>query len=309
MKYLRILLVVAGVLAIQPAMADDDHSLLSPQMENYIAYGVIIAALLLFLAVMLVLLKTFRVLAKLLLKMQGYTDAEIAAEFKPEKVVKVKRRKGEVWEKLMSLKPLSEEKSLLMEHEFDGIQELDNPTPAWFMWLFYGTITFAVCYLLTYHVFHLAPLQYEEYKNEMVQADIAKKAYLSHAANLVDENTVKLTTDPIVLADGAAIFKTNCVACHGPQAQGLVGPNLTDDYWLHGGKINQVFTTIKYGVLTKGMPTWEKQLTPKQIADVANYVKSLHGTNPPNPKAPQGDKETDDSIAPAGKKPLTAAVN
>ncbi|HWZ05266.1 MAG TPA: c-type cytochrome, partial [Mucilaginibacter sp.] len=132
-------------------------------------------------------------------------------------------------------------------------------------------------------------------KTEMAQADAAKKVYLSHQANQVDENTVKLVTDPTVLASGQTIFKTTCSPCHGINGQGVVGPNLTDDYWLHGNKINDLFKTIKYGVPAKGMPTWEKQLSPKQISDVANYVKSLHGTNPPGAKEPQGTKETADT--------------
>jgi cytochrome c oxidase cbb3-type subunit 3 len=125
--------------------------------------------------------------------------------------------------------------------------------------------------------------------------------YLSHQANQVDENTVKLVSDPTVLAAGKTIFTTTCSPCHGAQGQGVVGPNLTDDYWLHGGKITDIFKTIKYGVPAKGMPTWEKQLSPKQISDVANYVKSLHGTNPPGAKEPQGTKETDDAVTPAPK--------
>ena len=123
------------------------------------------------------------------------------------------------------------------------------------------------------------------------QADAAKKVYLAHAANLIDENTVKESADAAVVSAGAAVFQTNCVACHGDKGQGVVGPTLTDEYWLHGGKINNVFKTIKYGIPEKGMISWEKTLTPKQISDVANFVKSLKGTNPPNPKAPQGEKE------------------
>ena len=237
---------------------------------------------------MLVILRAVKVLTRSILKSEAYAEETIATELQP---LKEKKRKGEVWEKLMSLQPLSAEKGLLMEHEFDGIQELDNPTPAWFMYLFYTTIAFAVCYLLVYHVFKLAPLQYGEYKAEVAQAAIAKKAFLSKAANRVDESTVKLTTDPATLASGKTIFMTNCVPCHGAQGQGIIGPNLTDDYWLHGGKINDIFKTIEYGVPAKAMPTWEKQLSPKQISDVANYVKSLHGTNPPNAKAQQGTKE------------------
>jgi cytochrome c oxidase cbb3-type subunit 3 len=133
----------------------------------------------------------------------------------------------------------------------------------------------------------------------MAQADVAKKIFLSKAANRVDENSVKLVQDAGTLASGKAIFTSTCAACHGEHAQGNVGPNLTDDYWLHGNKINDLFKTIKYGVLAKGMPTWEKQLSPKQISDVANYIKSLHGTNPAGAKEPQGTKEidTDNKIA------------
>ncbi|MGZ4008907.1 MAG: cbb3-type cytochrome c oxidase N-terminal domain-containing protein, partial [Mucilaginibacter sp.] len=304
MKYKRIILLLAATILIQPAFAEDDHSLLTPDVQNYIGYGFIVLMLLIFIIVMLVLLRTFKVLTRIILKYEGNTDEQIAAELSTTK--EAKKPKGEVWIKLLSLRPMAEEKDLLMEHEFDGIQELDNPTPAWFMYLFYSTIVFAIAYLLIYHVFGVGQLQYAEYRTEVAQAEIAKKAFLSKSANQVDENTVKLTTDPAVLTAGKAVFTQTCVPCHGEHAEGKIGlgPNLTDDYWLHGGKINNLFKTIKYGVLAKGMPTWEKQLSPKQISDVANFVKSLHGTNPPNAKEPQGVKETDD----APQKKLTSAL-
>jgi len=291
MKHLRILLILTLTVVITPAFAVDDHSLITPEIQNYIGYGAIVSTLFLLIIVMLVLLKTFKVLTRIILKSEGYTEEQIVAEMKPAK--KEKKPKAEVWQKLLSLRPLAEEKELLIAHDYDGIQELDNPIPAWFMYLFYATIIFAVCYLLTYHVFGIGQLQYAEYKTEMAQADIEKKIFLSKAANKVDENTVKFSADPVVIASGQAIFKTTCAACHGDHAQGNVGPNLTDDYWLHGGKINDLFKTIKYGVLAKGMPTWEKQLSPKQISDVANYIKSIHGTNPAGAKEPQGTKEAD----------------
>ncbi|MDB5135021.1 MAG: Cbb3-type cytochrome c oxidase subunit CcoP2 [Mucilaginibacter sp.] len=305
MRYLSTTLFILLAFMVKPVFAEDDHSLITPQVQNYIGYGAIILAMLLFIGVMLVLLKTFKVLTRIILKSEGYTEEQITAELQPAK--KEKKQKAEVWQKLLSLRPLAEEKELLIAHDYDGIQELDNPIPAWFMYLFYATIIFAAGYLLTYHVFKVAPLQYDEYKTEMAQADIANKIYLSKAANRVDENTVKLTKDPTVLAAGQVVFKTTCVACHGEHAQGNVGPNLTDDYWLHGNKINDLFKTIKYGVLSKGMPTWEKQLSPKQISDVANYVKSIKGTNPSNPKEPQGTKETDDA-GPAPKKQLVSVL-
>jgi cytochrome c oxidase cbb3-type subunit 3 len=290
MKHHRIIISSALILLMQPAMAASD-SLIPTDIMNYIGYGAIVTMLLLFLIVMLILLKTFKVLTRIIFKYEGYTEEQIIAEMKPAK--KEKKPKAEVWQKLLSLRPLEQENEILIAHDYDGIQELDNPIPAWFMYLFYGSIIFGVGYLLNYHVFGTGQLQYAEYKTEMVQADIEKKAFLSKAANRVDENTVKLVHDPSVIASGQTIFKSTCAPCHGDHAQGSVGPNLTDDYWLHGGKINDLFKTIKYGVLAKGMPTWEKQLSPKQISDVANYIKSVHGTNPAGGKEPQGTKESD----------------
>jgi cytochrome c oxidase cbb3-type subunit 3 len=293
MKYPRILIISAFLLfAMQPAMAKDD-SLIAGDVMNYIGYGAIFFTLLLFIVAMLVVLRAFRVVTRMVLKQEGLSPAEIEAEMNPVKIKKEKKPKTEIWQKLLSLKPMAQEQELLIAHDYDGIQELDNPIPAWFMYLFYGTIIFAVGYLLNYHVFKTGQLQYAEYRTEMAQANIAQKAFLSKAANRVDENTVKLVHDPAVIASGQAIFKTTCAPCHGDHAQGNVGPNLTDDFWLYGGKINDLFKTIKYGVLAKGMPTWEKQLTPKQISDVANYIKSLQGSNPAGAKQPQGTKEID----------------
>lgn len=291
MRVIRPIILLSILLLAQPVAAD---ALLSGEMKSYVGYGAIMLLLITVLFALLVLLKAFKVMAKMILGPAAY--AEMKAEEAALKDAKKKKPKVNVVEKLLSLKPLSEEKSLIMNHEYDGIQELDNPTPAWFMGLFYTTITFGVCYVLIYHVFGFGQLQYDEYRTEMAVAAKEKAAYLAKSANRVDENTVTLTTDAATLAAGEAVFKQSCVPCHGDHAQGVVGPNLTDDYWLHGGKINEVFKTIKYGVSAKGMPTWEKQLSPKQISDVANYVKSLHGTNPANAKEPQGNKEIDTPI-------------
>ena len=258
------------------------------ELMNGIALGAILFTLVVIGIVCLVLLKTFKMMANMLLPKEVIAVTPIASS---EFILEPSNPKLTLWEKLLSLRPMSEEKDLIMEHEYDGIVELDNPTPAWFMWLFYGTIIFAFVYLLNYHVFKLGKLQDEEYVVEMKQADIAKKAFLAKSANRVDENSVKLTADAEVLKAGSALFIQNCVACHGDHAQGIVGPNLTDEYWLHGSKIGDLFRTIKYGVPDKGMISWEKQLSPKQMSEVANYIKSLKDTHPANPKAPQGDKE------------------
>lgn len=306
MKYLRILLSLALVTAIQPVFAADDHSLMTPEIQNYIGYGAVLFTFLVIMVAMLVILRAFKVVTVIILKSEGYSDEQIAVEMQPAK--KAKRPRQELWNKLLSLRPMSEEKELLIEHQYDGIQELNNPTPAWFMYLFYATIIFAFSYLLIYHVLGAGQLQDAEYKTEVAQADLAKKEFLSKAANRVDENTVKLVQDPLVLTSGQGIFKQTCSPCHGDHAEGKVGPNLTDDFWLHGSKINDVFKTIKYGVPSKGMPTWERQLSAKQISDVANYVKSLHGTNPANAKEPQGNKETDQTAEQPPKKGVAAAI-
>ncbi|RYY36792.1 MAG: c-type cytochrome [Sphingobacteriaceae bacterium] len=293
MKTLRLTLLSLLVLSTAPVMADEG-SLMSDEMKNYVAYGAIVIMLLLFVVTMLVLLRTFKVLSKILIGTQPPEAAQIA---EAPLEMKVEKSKNSVINKLLSLKPLSEEKDLIIEHDYDGIHELDNPTPAWFMVLFYATIVFAVGYMMVYHVFGIGQLQDQEYVTEMAIAEKEKAAYLAKSADRVDETTVKLSTDQGVITAGQEIFVKNCAPCHGEKGQGVVGPNLTDDYWLHGGKINDVFKTIKYGIQAKGMPNWDKQLSPKQIADVASYIESIHGTNPPGAKQPEGEKMSEGQTA------------
>ncbi len=183
--------------------------------------------------------------------------------------------------------PVETEHELLLDHDYDGIRELNSQIPPWFLWLFYLTITFAVIYLLGYHVFNSSPLQDEEYQIQVKQAEVERTALVNSGAFL-NEESVTLLKDPSALDAGKQIFTTNCVACHAADGGGLVGPNLTDDYWIHGGGIKNVFKTIKYGVTAKGMISWQSQLNPTQIQNVASYVISLHNTKPANPKEPQG---------------------
>jgi len=264
------------------------YAISNTEIMNGIALGAIIATLILIVVVCFVLLKTFKVLTALMLPAEHRV---LEVEKTRIDSLSVKVHKQSVWQKLLSLRPMADEKDLLIMHDYDNIQELDNPIPAWFNWLFYGSIIFAFVYFLNFHVFKLGKLQDEEYTVEMKQASAAKEAFLAKAGNMVDENNVKIDKAAEVLTAGKAVFTQNCVACHGENAQGVVGPNLTDEYWLHGGKINNVFKTIKYGIPEKGMIAWEKQLSPKQISDVANFIESLKGSNPANPKAPQGEKE------------------
>ncbi|ADY50952.1 cytochrome c class I [Pseudopedobacter saltans DSM 12145] len=293
-KLSSIFLLSALTLSAGNAFAEEEVKMATTELMNYIGVAAIISTLVLVLIVCLVLLKTFRVMASILLKDVKVSEVSPIQEQSSVQAVQEKRT---FWQKVLSLRPLSEEKDLVIEHEFDGIRELDNPTPGWFMYLFYATIIFAVVYLLNFHVFKLGKLQDEEYVAEMEQAEAAKEAFLAKSANRVDETTVTYSNDPAVISAGQAIFNKNCVACHGDKAQGTVGPNLTDDYWLHGGTIKNIFKTIKYGVPDKGMISWEKQLTPKEIAEVSTYIKSLRGSNPSGAKEPQGVEDKGEELA------------
>jgi len=176
---------------------------------------------------------------------------------------------------------------ILSGHEYDGIKELDNKLPKWWLWLFYITIIFAVVVFVRLHVIKTADMQDDLYKKEVEAAMIKYKAV--RPANTIDASNVTLMTDAVALEAGKAIFEKSCMVCHLAQGQGLVGPNLTDDYWLHGCTIGDLFNLITIGVPEKGMISWKDQLTGPQIQQVASYIISLKGTNPPNPKAPQGE--------------------
>jgi len=193
------------------------------------------------------------------------------------------------WKKLNNIQPAAEEARLTLDHDYDGIRELDNNLPPWWLYGFYACIVFSFIYLYRFHVSHSAPSTHDEYVMAMAKAEVEKEEYLKNAANNVDENTVKLLTDESALGEGKKIFTSTCAACHGPEGQGSVGPNLTDDYWLHKGSIKDVFRTIKYGVPEKGMKSWKDDFSPVQIAAIASFVKSLHGSKPANAKEPQGD--------------------
>jgi len=196
---------------------------------------------------------------------------------------------------------IEEEKNIDLHHDYDGIRELDNVLPPWWLWLFYGTIAWGVIYLVNMHVINVWQHQDSEYTNEMAQAKVDVEAYMATLTNTVDENSVTFTDDAAVLAGGRELFNTYCTACHGADASGSetsVGPNLTDAYWLHGGGVKNVFKTIKYGVPEKGMIAWKAQLQPAELRALACYIISLDGKGSATQKAPQGELWKDE-VAPA----------
>ncbi len=184
--------------------------------------------------------------------------------------------------------PLEKESDILLDHDYDGIKELDNALPPWWKYGFYITICIAVIYLFKYEVWHNGPNPTEEYNSEMISAREQVDAYLVSMKNNVDEKSVTMS-DASGIAAGAVTFSKTCVPCHGSKGEGGVGPNLTDDYWLHGGSVADLFKTIKYGYPDKGMQSWQSTYSPIQMQELASYIKTLKGTNPPNGKAPQGD--------------------
>lgn len=184
--------------------------------------------------------------------------------------------------------PLTEEESILLNHDYDGIMELDNNLPPWWKWGFYISIVAGIIYLMNFHVLKISPLQAEEYEISMQEAEIEVAEYLKAQALNVDEYSVVPLTDIGDINSGKELFNQYCVACHLETGAGVVGPNLTDDYWIHGDQINDIFKTIKYGA-ENGMKSWKDELNPVQMQQVSSYILTLRGTNPPNPKEPQGD--------------------
>ena len=211
------------------------------------------------------------------------------------------------WERFMQFKPVSSDKDSMLHHSYDGIVELDNPPPPWFMFLFYGTIVFAVFYIGRYWITSSGLRQDEEYVQEMKEAEIAHKAYLAKAADLIDESNVTVLNDVANVDAGKALYMEKCAVCHKPDGGGSVGPNLTDEYWLHGGSVKDIFKTIKYGVTEKGMQSWQKDLTALQMQQLSSYILTIQGTNPPEAKPAQGDKYVPEGSTAPAVKDTTAA--
>lgn len=195
----------------------------------------------------------------------------------------------DLMKKLTKTVPMEKEGELLLEHDYDGIRELDNNLPPWWVYSFYACIIFAVIYMVRFEILG-ADNQEMELKKEIAQAQIDIAEYKKTAPDLMDEKTVTLLTDAEGLAAGKAIFTTNCVACHRADGGGQIGPNLTDDQWILGGGIKNVFHTLVNGGRDgKGMISWKGTLKPKEMQQVASYVLSLKGSNPKDPKAPEGE--------------------
>jgi cytochrome c oxidase cbb3-type subunit III len=212
-------------------------------------------------------------------------DAEALRQNKEKRFGWFKR----IYKKLVGGRPIEQEGEIILDHNYDGIKELDNQLPPWWVYGFYATIVFAVIYLARYHIFDGTD-QIGEYEIEMAEAKIAIDEYRKTAKDLVDVNTVELLTEAEDLNAGKAIFTTSCVVCHKDDGGGSIGPNLTDENWILGGGIKNVFNTIMEGGRDgKGMISWKSELKPLEMAQVASYLLTFQGTTPAEPKAAEGD--------------------
>lgn len=193
------------------------------------------------------------------------------------------------YKEMLGAKPMSQEQEIVLDHNYDGIRELDNNLPPWWTYLFYITIVFAIGYFAYYQLFD-GPTQIDEYEAEVAQAKVDIAEFKKNNKDLIDANTVELLTDASDLAAGKTIYSESCTACHKDNGGGGIGPNLTDEYWILGGGIKNVYHTISEGGRAgKGMIAWKSDLKPNEMAQVASYVLSLVGTNPPDAKEAEGE--------------------
>ena len=270
--------------------------------DNLIFYVVIGLVFFVMILVLVVAIYTLSILKMIIRSERGEVVEEVEKESWWDKL-KIK---------MTDAVPLEKEKTVLLTHEYDGIQELDNHLPPWWKWLFYATIVFGVFYLALHHVWKTAPLQVQEYQNELLAAAQLEDERKGDDEDLITEDNVTFSNETAVLEKGKQLYGVNCVACHRNDGGGLtgLGPNLTDVYWLHGGGIKNIYKTIQNGVQGTSMISWKTQMSPEDMRAVASYVVTMEGTNPPNAREPQGEEYVPEEAAapeeaPAGNDTLS----
>jgi cytochrome c oxidase cbb3-type subunit III len=285
-KFKSLLFLLAGMITALPTMAqtsdigwvDKMQQMDSSQLTLLVILGVVLGVIVLLLILMIYLMS-------FMMSVFRKENPELASQPTWWDEFKLRYITGK-------MKPVGgkEEKDLMMDHSYDGIVELDNHMPPWLANIFYITIAFGVIYFTYFSVLGLGKTQLEEYEDELRIAAIQAEERASLALSSIDETTVVFDSSTPSLASGKSIYDANCVACHASDGGGGVGPNLTDEYWIHGGNINDIFTVVKYGVVEKGMIPWQDQLSPEEMQNVSSYILTLVGNTPANPKAPEGEK-------------------
>jgi cytochrome c oxidase cbb3-type subunit 3 len=286
-SYIRIIaFLFLAYLLIEITVESGEQSAFIAQPITWLVLGMV----LLFIVAIEISLEALRSILFRSLKPDAQERYILAEKAKKEKQFKWIKN---IYLKLLDSKPVESEEEIILDHNYDGIKELDNNLPPWWIYMFYATIIFGVVYLVRFHVFN-DYTQAEEYETEVAEAKIAIEKYKKTAKDLVDVNTVTLLTDASDISAGKAVYTTNCVACHKADGGGGIGPNLTDEYWILGGGIKNVFRTISEGGRDgKGMVAWKQTLKPVEMAQVASYIITLGGTTPAEPKEAQGEIWTD----------------
>lgn len=284
--------------SVSPSFANDPFN--HPMLPAYFTLALIAVTILLLVVVIIYLLKTLNLMSKLEAERTGKPYVSQPSWF------------VRTWERLNATVPVAMEADIDMGHDFDGIRELDNHLPPWWKGLFYVTVVWGVVYLLAYHVVPILPLQTEEYANELASAEAEARAIAaSRPRAVIDENTLVFDNNEEIISRGKIVFgSNNCGSCHRQDGGGnAIGPNLTDDHWIHGGAVKNIFLTIKDGAVEKGMPAWGKVMTPEDVKSVAFFVMSLRGTNPPDAKGPQGELYVPEQATPSDTTMVRASLD
>lgn len=286
-KHILFLLIIAlpGLSFGQEAA---DQQSFFEQYKIEIVLGLTVVISIVAVSAMYVLLMALKMVLKLKRAEMGIEEEEkeLIPAIEGEEGVGFWRR---FWNRLNDSVPVAKEHEVATDHEYDGIRELDNRLPPWWLYGFYASILFGVIYLINYEVLGTGQHQDEEFQTQMMQAEKDVKTYLASLGDLIDESNVTLATETADINAGKAIYEANCSVCHAIDGGGGVGPNFTDKYWLHGGDMPSIFKTIKYGVPSKGMIAWEAQLSPKKMQQVASYIYMMEGNAAADPKEPQGE--------------------
>jgi cytochrome c oxidase cbb3-type subunit 3 len=305
----KIIVLLAGLVSVVAAQAQDataktfwDDPVNNPATPLYVTGAFVIIVLLLVLAVSIMMLRAFHALLEQTEKARA-KSLGVAYTPRPSWWTNLTQ-------KLNDSVPIEHEQDIDLGHNFDGIRELDNHLPPWWKWLFYGTIAWAAVYLVVFHISSSLPLSHEEYQHEVAVAEVARQKLLaSQPQAVIDVDKLEYTADAAIIGKGQKVFQDNCVSCHRKDGGGnTIGPNLTDDYWLHGSGIKNVYTTVNGGFVEKGMPAWGKALSPSDVRDVTFFVLSLKGTNPADAKAPQGELAKPDASPKTDSLKVSAAL-
>lgn len=286
MKKLLTHLVILSSFTINPVWAQSESSTWYTDIQAMDAGQL---TLLIILAIVLGVILLLLILMVYLMSFMKTILREESPETAPQPSWWEKFKERFVTGKMDEAGGLAERKKMMADHSYDGITELDNFMPPWLQWVFTLSTVFAIIYFVHYSVLGTGKTGIEEYEEELRVEAIAAEQRQENMASSIDEDNVEFDSSEEAFSIGKSIFEVNCAACHANDGGGGVGPNLTDEYWIHGGSISDIFSVIKYGVVSKGMVPWEDQLTPLEIQQVSSYIMTLEGTTPANPKEPQGE--------------------